>query len=206
MSMARKAIDPSIGAEDLEQEALFAVYESLKNGVDNRAYLRIRAKGAMIDAIRRTDFVSSSERNRIQEIQKFSLKFAAAHGCEPTSKEIEARFGKKAERALVNHRNSVEMVRGEAFEIIVSQGDLREGGTTKEVFSLPVDVDRNEGVEVVEAVAKLPRLQREIVTLRFFEDLPWVEVQERLGLQSKGAMLYHYKAALETLRRLLCES
>ncbi|MBK7820177.1 MAG: SigE family RNA polymerase sigma factor [Tessaracoccus sp.] len=62
-------------------------------------------------------------------------------------------------------------------------------------------VDLNEGlrIDVLRALAELPRAQRAVLVLRYFEDLPIAEVAELLGLAQGTVKAYSHRA-LEQLR------
>lgn len=67
---------------------------------------------------------------------------------------------------------------------------------------VPSDVQTDERLDLVAALAKLPARQRAIVVLRFFDDLPVAEVAHQLDI-AEGTVRSQTARALGTLRSVL---
>jgi len=74
-NMARKTVDPSIGWQDLQQEGLLAVHKALQKGTPHIAYLKVRARGAMMDAMRKIHFLPSNRVKLIRQVEKAQEQF-----------------------------------------------------------------------------------------------------------------------------------
>ena len=64
------------------------------------------------------------------------------------------------------------------------------------------DVPSEDAITLVEQLSRLPRRQREAVTLRVIDDLPEAEVASLMGV-STGSVKVHKKRGLDRLRVLL---
>jgi RNA polymerase sigma-70 factor (sigma-E family) len=76
--------------------------------------------------------------------------------------------------------------------------DLPAAGSAPSAES--VGIDHHERDELVDAVRRLPRRQREVVVLRYFLDLSEDQIAEWLGI-SKGSVKRHAFRATETLNK-----
>lgn len=68
--------------------------------------------------------------------------------------------------------------------------------------SAPADegaIDRLEHDRVIDALSRLPRRQREVIVLRYYEDLSENEIAKTLGI-SNGAVKTHASRAMASLR------
>lgn len=187
--LSAKALDPSIDSSDLIQEGLLAVHESIENGKGSVGYLKVRAWGAMMTAIVRTDFVSSTMRGRIKKAQEFSREFAQEFHREPTAKELEEVFGEGIEWCMVQASQAVALTH--------SDGETVERATANAFENIDTGA-------LYKALGTLSSLQREIIELRFMKSKPWNEIQDIVCISKRGTIFYHYKRALDLLREELC--
>lgn len=78
---------------------------------------------------------------------------------------------------------------------------LRKRSRSNTAASIPPPSTDPERVDLVRALRRLPRRQRDVVVLRYIADLPEQAVAERLGC-STGTVKRHAHRALGTLRSL----
>jgi len=81
------------GSEDLEQEAMIAVLESLEKYQPSRAskfstYMYIRVRGKLISYLRKHDTLSRGERNRVGELRDARHTLEQEHGRYPAVTEL----------------------------------------------------------------------------------------------------------------------
>ncbi len=184
-NMARKTVDPSIGWQDLQQEGLLAVYRALQKGTPHIAYLKVRARGAMMDAMRKIHFLPSNRVKLIRQVEKAQAEFGNTHHRSATTKELEKIVQRSdVECSLVARENSRSMITA-----CVSG----EKGSSV------------ESMDVLEYVDRLGPIQRELITRRVLKGERWQDVIEAMRLKRSYA-LSQFSLALDTLKGMLCEA
>ncbi len=184
-NVSRKTVDPSIGWEDLQQEGLIAVCEALRKGRPHVAFLKMKARWAMMDAMRRTNFLPSNRVRLIREVEKAQVEFGNVNHRSATTKELEKIVKRSdVERSLVARENS--------RSLITACVDDGRGSST-------------ESYDVLEYVDRLQPIQRELITRRVLRGERWRDVIEVMKLERSFAFR-QFNLALDTLKGMLCEA
>ena len=142
----------------------------VKRGIQFNTYAAIRIRGAIIDFIRKTDWLPRNVRKRYDDIECFSTEWTSRHGRVPSDEQIAKGLGLSV-RDIVNaknkwqHRNivSIEWVKGYGAYHVREDNDMvlpENALLKKEMLGA-----------LKHAIASLPDREREIVTLSFFQGM-----------------------------------
>jgi RNA polymerase sigma factor for flagellar operon FliA len=166
------------------------------------AYARIRVQGAIVDEMRKVDWVPRSVRDRGDRIKVSREKLSRDLGREPTEAELardlgvsETRLRELNDHSLIHSVVSMQ----DGLDDDHNLGDLipHEGATPGEVLEASDFRDR-----VRSAVGQLPERDRMIVDLYYFKELGFREIGQVLGVTESRVSQLHTRI-MERLRPLL---
>jgi len=103
-------------------------------------------------------------------------------------------------RSVVNSSRSVLRHRKVEDRYLISETTARTAhGTTQEPSAEQRAIDKATGTLLVAALGRLPRRQREVLTLRYYLDLSESQIADALGI-SAGSVKAHAHRGLNALR------
>lgn len=197
----------SVQLEDLLQAGMVGLLEARNNfdaskGASFETFAGIRIRGAMIDEIRRGDWVPRS-------VHKNSRSIATA------IKEIEQETGRDARDTEVAEKLDVEVEEYRQMLMEVSSGhmlDFEGLGVTEDYFSeglsessmTPHDRLQKEDFRnsLAGAIASLPEREKLILALYYDEELNLKEIGEVLGVSESRISQINSQAMLRLQSRL----
>lgn len=165
------------------------------------AYTKIR--GAILDELRRLDFLPRGKRERVRGVDKVVRELEQRNGCPPSPEEIAGAMGKTPEEVdeiLAQARHSAELSlddepnSGLAGMLVDPKSDSPVGSAEWE-----------ETCELLtEVISALPDQERTVITLYYAEELLLKEISEILGVTESRVSQIHSRA-LYRLNRGLSE-
>lgn len=165
------------------------------------AYPRIR--GAILDELRRMDFLPRGRRERLRELEQVVVALSHERGMPPTPEEIAAKLGIELEQVD-------EILHSARVACSVSLED----GPSEELVSMlkdPKSVDPVGSAEwketkslLVHAITQLPEQEQTVITLYYGEELLLKEIGDLLGVTESRVSQVHSRA-LYRLNLELCE-
>lgn len=164
------------------------------------AYASIRIRGMIIDYAKKQDWVASSVRRRVQQIDQAAASLAAGMGREPTEQEVAEELG----LTLAQYRRAV----GISFtRNVISLEELieqnREHWAASDALYPEEELQRTELVEVLaNAIASLEENEQLVLSLYHERDLKRTEISAILGVSPVRVSQIHTKA-LRKLRKVL---
>lgn len=196
-----------VEVEDLIQEGMVGLLEALERfdpdkGVQLTTFLSTRVRGAILDALRSSDFASRGARRRLREMHQAEENLTHVLGRTPAPKEV-AEWMKVSRDELERRRH--ENVIGFVCSLQEKPSGVQEGPTWMDQL-----VDKEPSVEsqaardlakerLKTAIAALPERERILLALHYFEDLKMTEIAGILGISGTRAFQLH-RRALEKLR------
>lgn len=156
-----------------------------------RAYARMRVQGAILDEMRKNDWVPRSVRDRANRLDRARKELEAQLDRRPTHDELASFLGVSRDRLD-------ELLRTADVRVLVSteEGDDDEGtiGDTlksqaEDLFSVIERRDMDGSVR--EAVADLSERDRVIVDLYYYRDLTFKEIAGVLGVTESRVSQLH---------------
>jgi RNA polymerase sigma factor for flagellar operon FliA len=165
-------------------------------GVKFETYGSFRIRGAIIDHIRKLDWVPRTLRQKNKQLEQVTQQLEDELGRSPTEDEIAA----KLNMSLLETR---ELIKKSSVLTLVSLDDYVDGNTESSFSSLVAS--REEGPEdqterrerkamLAEAISRLGEKEKLVVTLYYFEDLTLKEISSIMGVSESRVSQIHTKA------------
>lgn len=199
-----------VDAADLYSAGLVGLVDAIRNydpiaGSTFESYARVRIRGAMIDELRRLDWVPRSVHDKARKVEETIRRLEQERGEIPTVDQIAAFMG----LSLQDCEKLLEEVRPATF-ICLDAVCGTEGGDDRHEWmadaSQPDPSERAERRELAElillALRRLPEAQRKVLALYYFEDLRLREIAQVLGVTESRICQIHTQAIL-SIRALL---
>lgn len=173
-------------------------------GVPLRRYVEIRARGAMLDAMRSADWAPRSVRARARRLERSRAHLRQRLGREPGGEEIAASMG-LATSEYEAMRRDAEVLRLVSLEArLDGSGEARVADVVADGGDSPEDrwLDAERWRIVARAIDDLPERERVTVTLYYRQGRSLKEIGAALGVSESRACQLR-GAAVRRLRRRL---
>jgi RNA polymerase sigma factor for flagellar operon FliA len=155
-------------------------------GVPFRSFAEVRIKGALLDALRVTDWVGRTIRNRLRMLRAADQQLTQKLGRSPDSVELADALG-----CSLNELSALKsrLACPESFlEDYSKDGTHWEDYfTTKDTSALDGLCGHEENQELMKALSHLPPREQEVIRLSFFEEATLKEIGNRLGVTEARA-------------------
>jgi RNA polymerase sigma factor for flagellar operon FliA len=198
----------SVDADDLYQIGMLGLMDAVERYEDSRAvsftaYVRMRVKGAILDEMRKQDWVPRSVRDRAAALKGARTTLNEQLGRKPTQAEL-AQFMEITEERLE------ELERTADVRVLVS---TEEGGDdsaasigerlTNDDDDLVRTLERRSLAGMVrEAVSDLPERDQLIIDLYYYRDLNFKEIAEVLSVTESRVSQLHSRIRSRMRERL----
>jgi RNA polymerase sigma factor for flagellar operon FliA len=195
-----------VDRDDLHSAGLVGLLQSLRNydpasGTSFESYARLRIRGAMLDELRRMDWVPRTIHEKSRKIQQVIGQLEQRLGRVPTDEQVAAAM----KISLPAYRELLDEIRPAQFicldSVCTSDGD--DSGSLYEVIANPKQEGPMEQVSqmelkqlVFERLKQLPEIQRKVLALYYGEDLHLREIAEVFGLTESRICQIHSQAIL----------
>ncbi len=166
------------------------------------AYARIRVQGAIVDELRKVDWVPRSVRNRADRISKSRDLLQERLGRPPTAAELAEHLGVEVGRLQ-------EMIRDSTVRTLVS---MDEGSDDEDPVRDRLAVEDDDPLqhamkshlrEVVRAaIGELPERERSLVEMYYYRDLTFKEIGKVLGVTESRISQLHSRLKKRLIARL----
>jgi RNA polymerase sigma factor for flagellar operon FliA len=160
-----------------------------------------RIRGAILDELRRMDFLPRGRRDRLREVERVVADLEQSQGAPPTPEEIAAHLG-----------TTIDEVDEVLHSARVANWASLDGGPTAELGSLLSDprsgdpvgsAEWNEmKIEIVRAINALLEPEKTVITLYYGEELLLKEIGEILGVTESRVSQIHSRALYRLNREL----
>jgi len=192
--------------DDLKSAGLIGLLQALRNfdpgcGTSFETYARLRIRGAMLDELRRMDWVPRTVHEKARKIQETIAQVEQRLGRVPSDAEV----AKALNVSPGEYEDLLTEIRPATF-VCLDATSSQEGGDTSspcDVIADPVSdgplelASRNElkGI-ILQRLRELPTPQRKVLALYYGEDLHLREIAELLGLTESRICQIHSQAIL----------
>lgn len=163
-------------------------------------YAHIRIKGAIIDNIRKNDWVSRQTRKKIKEIQTIYDKYENVFGRQPTDEEAAMELNLSVEE----YRQRLTEISG--YNLVSMEEILEKSGVV--IISSEKDNPETayELTELKQTIAKvidsLSEQQKTVISLYYYEDLTYKEIAKILKVSESRISQIHTKAIMKLKNKL----
>jgi RNA polymerase sigma factor FliA len=192
--------------DDLHSAGMFGLLHALRHynpacGTPFQSYARLRIRGAMLDELRRMDWVPRSIHEKARQIQETMARLEQQLGRAPTEAEV----ARGMSLSPAQYEELLARIRPATFVCLdaVCTGDGEDGGSVGEVVADsstdgPVEqASRNELKDIIlERLKTLPANQRKVLALYYGEDLTLREIAQVLGITESRVCQIHSQAIL----------
>ena len=166
------------------------------------AYLKIRLQGAMVDELRRSDWVPRSVRDRVQQLEYATNQFYQKHQRKPNAQELAKLLG-------INEEQLENMQRFSDIRVVVSieeriNEDMRIGDFIEDSTDDPtqVAVASSESQQMNHIISNLPERERIIVDLYYFQEYSFKEIAAILKVTESRISQLHSLIKQKLKKRL----
>jgi RNA polymerase sigma factor for flagellar operon FliA len=197
--------------EDLVSYGIFGLIDAIdkfnsEKNVKFETYASLRIRGAILDQIRKMDWIPRTVRQRQRRIDDAIKSIEMRTGKTATDEEIAAELG-VSEEELCSWQSQLKITN------VVSLNEFEEQGTGPEPvmdathnshFAQPEDVVEEEELKekLVESLALLTEKERRVIELYYYEDLTLKEISKVLDVSESRVSQLHTKALLKMRRKM----
>ena len=170
-------------------------------GLKFSTYAYTRVRGAMLDELRKLDFLPRGRRDKVRNVERAVCELEQANGVPPTPEELAAHLDISSEEL-----DEVLCSAKTAMEASIDEGESVQLGQLlcDPKASAPEDsLDRQELLQALAAaVAELPEQEKSVITLYYAEELLLREISELLGVTESRVSQIHTRALYRLNRAL----
>ncbi len=198
-------LPPSVEVDDLIQAGMVGLIEAVRQfdlnaGASFETYASIRIRGAMIDEIRRGDWIPRSVHRKVREAAEATRQIEQREGRAAASGEIAKAMG----LSLDDYGRLMEgAVRGHVLSL---DEDSESHGEPRTADHAPAPQVELESVEfqqqLTEAINALPERERLILSLYYEQELNLREIGAVLGITESRVCQVHGQAMVRLRARL----
>jgi len=192
--------------DDLQSAGLIGLLQAVRNydpsnGNSFETYARVRIRGAMLDELRRMDWVPRTVHEKARKIQQTMGELEQKLGRAPTEAEVAKAMG----LSVTEYAKLLDEVRPAAF-VCLDATTTSENGDTGSLYEVVADTTEDGPAEqasrhelkhvVLARLKELPEIQRKVLALYYGEDLHLREIAEVFGLTESRICQIHSQAIL----------
>jgi len=160
-----------------------------------------RIRGAILDELRRLDFLPRGRRDRLREVERAVSELEQAHGAPPAPEELARHLG-----------TTIEEIDEVLHSARVASWASLEGGPSEELGALLCDPRSEDPIGsaewnemkalLVQSIGALPEPEKTVITLYYGEELLLREIGEILGVTESRVSQVHSRALYRLNREL----
>jgi RNA polymerase sigma factor for flagellar operon FliA len=206
MGRLAMSLPDHVDHDDLNSAGLVGLLQALRNydpscGTAFETYARVRVRGAMLDELRRMDWVPRTVHEKTRKIQDAIAELEQQYGRAPTEGEV----ARALKMSLGDYTELLSEIRPATF-VCLDAACATEGGDTSSLCEVVADPSEDGPVEqasrnelkvlILRRLKELPGNQRKVLALYYGEDLHLREIAEVLGLTESRICQIHSQAIL----------
>lgn len=193
-----------VDQDDLYSAGLVGLLQALRNydptcGASFETYARTRVRGAMLDELRKMDWVPRTVHEKARKIQAVMAQLEQKLGQIPT----EAQMAKALKVSSGEYEKLLNEIRPAAFICLDTVSSEDDTGNLYEVVPSSTDespleqISQRELKQVIfERLKDLPEMQRKVLVLYYAEEMHLREIAEAVGLTESRICQIHAQAVL----------
>lgn len=194
-----------LDAEDLISAGVIGLMDAMtkydpKREAKFKTYAEFRIRGAMLDEIRSMDWIPRSVHERIGLLQKTHTELMNRYGRPPTDEEVAAALN----LSITELSDFLSRAQGAVLISLDDLGVQEEDGhhilrmlvDTEHPDPLSLVVSENVREQLAKAIEELPKKERLVLTLYYFEELTMKEIGRVLNVTESRVCQIHTKAIL----------
>jgi RNA polymerase sigma factor for flagellar operon FliA len=208
--VGRMSLPSSLSREDMEGYGMFGLIAAAdtfeaSRGLKFSTYAFPKIRGAILDELRRMDFLPRGRRERLRDLDRAVAALEQEHGIAPSLEEV-------AERLSISLDEVDEILHSARTAFEGSLDDMTEVGSLASMIADPSSNDPVGSAEwnemkglLVTAIQSLPDPDRTVITLYYGEELLLRDISEILGVTESRVSQIHSRALYRLNRQLQTE-
>lgn len=197
-----------ISKDDLISAGIMGLFDAIDNYDSNRGikfetYAFYRIRGAVLDEMRRLDWIPRSVRKEVQEIEAAITAIRGKLGRDPEDHEIALELGVSLESyfKMIDKTSGINLL---SLDEPVMGSFVTAVNKMESKTPSPLDeLNKNEVKRVIaDALSNLSEKEQLVVSLYYFDELTLKEISRVMGLTESRISQIHSKAII-TLRAKL---
>jgi RNA polymerase sigma factor FliA len=198
----------NISVDELISAGTIGLFDAINNfdkskGIKFKTYATYRIKGAILDELRRLDWVPRSVRRDIQKIEKAATEIWNKTGREPDDYEIAEEMGVDLEKYF-------KMLQSAQGHRLISVDETKGDGNHTFIDKLvndnpsPFDEYRKKELKqiIAEALKKLSKKEQLVMSLYYYEEMTLKEIAAVLNLSESRISQIHSKVIISLRSKL----
>ena len=194
--------------DDLVSYGIFGLIDAidkfdLAKNVKFETYASLRIRGAILDQIRKMDWIPRTVRQRQRKMDEAIKQIEMRTGKNATDEELARELG-LTEDELCNWQSQMKVTN------VVSLNEFEENGpepvidtSNKSHFAQPEDVEEAELKEtLVAALDLLTEKERKVIELYYYEEMTLKEISKILEVSESRVSQLHTKGLLKMRKRM----
>jgi RNA polymerase sigma factor FliA len=193
-----------VDQDDLYSAGLVGLLQALRNydptcGASFETYALTRVRGAMLDELRKMDWVPRTVHEKARKIQNAMAQLEQKLGHAPT----ETQMAKALNLSMHDYGKLLNEIRPAAFICLDTISSEDDTGDLYEVVANTADESPLEQIShrelkhvILERLKELPEMQRKVLALYYGEELHLREIAEAVGLTESRICQIHAQAIL----------
>ena len=185
--------------DDVVNEGVLALMDAIESydetrGAKFETYASLKIRGAIIDYIRRQDWVPRSVRKFARALDKAYGILYNLNGRAPTTEELAEHMGMD-EQKLLKHMSECSGSITLSFEELLYEDNFNEPQTAD---TGDTELLREEMSSVIaKAIDSLRERERQVITLYYYKNMKYSDIAKALGVTEGRICQIHTKAVLE---------
>jgi len=198
----RAGFPSNVEQADLVSDGVIGLMDAIDKfepdrGLQFQTYAVPRIRGAIVDGLRKSDWVPRSVREKIRDINAAQVKLEKQLGRTPHDREVAAELGV----SVHDLRTTYSKI---SYTNVVSIDEMGIGDdTTPRAPATPLlDADDDIPEGFLRAVHELPERDRVVIALYYWEGLTLAEIGQVLAVSESRISQLHSRATMTLRRRL----
>lgn len=191
--------------DDVINEGVLALMDAIENfneekGAKFETYASLRIRGAIIDYIRKQDWIPRNVRKFARDLDKANSTLYNLYGRAPTNAEL-AEYLELSEDKLLKCMAEASCMVTLSFEELLYEDNFDEPSSG----AAPTDANllRNELSEhIAQAIDSLKEKERQVITLYYYKNMKYSDIAKVLGITEGRVCQINAKATLALKAKL----
>lgn len=200
----RASLPPTIDVDDLYSVGLLGLIQAVRRfdptlGVTFASYASMRIRGAVLDELRRIDWMSRSLRVKAKKLTDVIAGIEQKEGRPATEAEVAAELGISSEEysALLDELRPLSYVELDAVAGDEDESNMHDVVPDEKQPTASDQAMKNELIKlIVDRLQQLPEMQRKILAMYYFENLRLAEIAKVFGVTESRICQIHTQAVL----------